>query len=65
MKYVILKQFIPGLDQIWVSKLDEADPVYAYDTYAEAEVKLLELQAVDPGRGYKIDEMTVEQAIEL
>lgn len=65
MKYVILKQFIPGLDQIWVAKLDEADPVYAYDTSAEAETKMLELQAADPGRGYKIAEMTVEEAIQL
>jgi len=65
MKYVILKQFIPGVDQIWVAKLDENDPVYAYDTLEEAEIKMAELQAVDPSRGFKIVQMTVEEAIGL
>ena len=65
MKYVILKQFIPGIDQIWVAKLDENDPLYAYDTLEEAEIKMAELQAADPSRGFKIVQMTVEQAIGL
>lgn len=65
MKYVILKQFIPGIDQIWVAKLDENDPLYAYDTLEEAEIKMAELKATDPSRGFKIVEMTVEQAIAL
>lgn len=65
MKYVILKQFIPGLDQIWVAKLDESDPVYAYDTLIEAEIKMAELQAADPSRGFKIAEMSVEEAVAL
>ena len=54
MRYLILKQFIPGNDQIWVAKLDTSDPEYVYDTLAEAEVKKAELKAADPSRGYKI-----------
>jgi len=29
-------QFIPGLDQIWVAKLNEGDPEYIYNTEQEA-----------------------------
>lgn len=54
MKYVILMQFIPGLDQIWVEKLNPQDPVYIYNTLQEAEIKKAELEAADPSRGYKI-----------
>jgi hypothetical protein len=47
-------QFIPGLDQIWVAKLNEGDPEYIYDTEQEAIDKAAELQAADPtGRQYK------------
>lgn len=56
MKYVILKQFIPGNDQIWVEKLDPNDTIYEYDTLQEAEVKKAELQLADPSRGFKIVE---------
>lgn len=59
MKYTIYMQFIPGLDQIWVEKLNPDDPIHSYDTYAEAEVKMAELQAADPDRGYKIVETQV------
>lgn len=52
--YVVLKQFIPGNDQIWVAKLDADDPEYIFDTEAEAQAKAEELQAADPtGRKYK------------
>jgi hypothetical protein len=54
MKYLILMQFIPGNDQIWVEKLNPDDPIWIFDTLAEAEVKKAELEAADPGRGYKI-----------
>jgi len=47
-------QFIPGIDQIWVERLNPNDPVYIYDTQAEAEVKKTELQEADPTRGFKI-----------
>jgi len=65
MKYLILKQFIPGNDQIWVAKLNESDPIYVYDTVEEAEIKKAELEAADPTRGYKIAEITEEAASSL
>jgi len=47
-------QFIPGLDQIWVAKLNKSDPEYIYNTEQEAIDKAAELQAADPtGRQYK------------
>jgi hypothetical protein len=49
-------QFIPGLDQIWVSRLSPEDPEYIYDTEQEAIDKAAELQAADPtGRLYKTE----------
>lgn len=54
MKHVIMKQFIPGNDQIWVEKLDPNDTEYIYDTLEEAEAKKQELEANDPNRGFKI-----------
>ena len=52
--YVVLKQFLPGNDQIWVAKLDDSDPEYIYDNEQEAIDKAAELQATDPtGRQYK------------
>lgn len=49
-------EFIPGIDTIWVEKINPNDPVYSYDTLNEAEVKLTELKAADPTRGFKIVE---------
>lgn len=52
--YVVLKQFIPNNDQIWVAKLNDSDPEYVYPTEQEAIDKAAELQAEDPtGRQYK------------
>ncbi len=52
--YIVLKQFIPGNDQIWVAKLNPDDPEYIYPTEQEAIDKAAELQAADPdGRQYK------------
>ena len=49
-------QFIPGLDQIWVSRLAPQDPEYVYNTEQEAIDKAAELQAADPtGRIYKTE----------
>lgn len=56
MKYTIFMQFIPGNDQIWVERLNPEDPIWSYDNLAEAEAKKAELEAADPGRGYKIVE---------
>lgn len=51
-------QFIPGLDQIWVSKLSPEDPEYVYDTEQEAVDKAAELEVADPtGRKYKTEEV--------
>ncbi len=56
--YVVLKQFIPGNDQIWVAKLNEEDPEYIYDNEPEAQAKADELQATDPtGRLYKVGQI--------
>ena len=52
--YVVLMQFIPGNDQIWVAKINPNDPEYIYDTEQEAADKAVELQSQDPtGRQYK------------
>ena len=54
MQCVVIMQFVPGLDQIWVAKLNPTDPEYIYDTEQEAADKAAELQAADPtGRQYK------------
>ena len=57
MKYIVLMQFIPGLDQIWVARLTTEAPIYEFDTLEECEVKAAELQAADTtGRAYKASE---------
>ena len=49
-------QFIPGNNQIWVSRLSPDDPEYIYDIEQEAIDKAAELQAADPtGRQYKVE----------
>ena len=58
MVYRILKQFIPGNDNLWVAKLNASDTVFEYDTLEEAETKLSELQENDSeGRSYKISQI--------
>ena len=52
--YKVIMQFIPNVDQIWVSKLKPEDPEYIYSTEQEAADKASELEAADPtGRKYK------------
>ena len=54
MKYTIQQHFIPLNDQIWVTKLNEGDEGYLFDTLEEAETKASELQESDStGRKYK------------
>ena len=54
MNYIVLMQFIPGLDQIWVARLTPEDPIYTFETLEECEAKAAELQAADEtGRQYK------------
>ena len=61
MKYIVLMQFIPGLDQIWVARLQPEDPIYIFDTLEECEAKAAELQAADTtGRQYKAAEEQAE-----
>ena len=57
MQYIVLMQFIPGLDQIWVARLNPEDPIYIFDSLEECEAKAAELQAADEtGRKYKAAE---------
>lgn len=54
MQYVVLKQYIPLNDQIWVAKLSPDDIEYIYDTEQEAADKAAELEQGDSsGRKYK------------
>lgn len=56
-QFIVLMQFVPGLDQIWVARLTPEDPIYVYPTQEEARAKADELQAADPtGRQYKVAE---------
>ena len=58
MNYIVLEQYIPGLDQIWVARLQPTDPIYTFDTLEECEAKAAELQAADEsGRLYKASPM--------
>jgi hypothetical protein len=58
MQYIVLEQFIPGLDQIWVARLTPEDPIYIFDTLEECEAKAAELEAADEtGRKYKASEV--------
>lgn len=61
MIYQIQMQFIPGNDQIWVSRLNPDDPIYEYDNFAEAQIKATELQDNDPtGRQYRVVTLATE-----
>ena len=53
MQYYILKQRVPGAE-IWVASLGPDDPIYKYDTEAEAEVAIVELQPSYPDHKLKI-----------
>ena len=66
--YRIYKQFIPAplnesdpnwaKRQVWVAKINSEDTVDEFETLAEAEAKLAELQSNDPtNRVYKIEEV--------
>lgn len=57
MSYLILKQFSPQSQTVWVEKLSADDTVDIFDTLAEAETKKAELETNDPSRGYKITEV--------
>jgi hypothetical protein len=57
MQYIVLMEFIPGLSQIWVARLQPEDPIYTFDTLEACEAKAAELQSQDEtGRLYKASE---------
>jgi hypothetical protein len=57
MQYIVLMEFIPGLTQIWVARLQPEDPIYVFDNLEACEAKAAELQAADEtGRLYKAAE---------
>jgi hypothetical protein len=57
MKYIVLMEFLAGVPNIWVARLNPEDPIYEYDTLVECEAKAAELQAADEtGRLYKASE---------
>lgn len=56
MNYIVLMQFIPGNDQIWVARLTPEDPIYEYVLKTQAEAKAFELLEADPtGRNYRVE----------
>lgn len=61
MQYFILKQFLPGT-QIWVEKLNEEDPQYAYPTQEQAETSLPQVQELYPNNLCKVLDL-MENAI--
>jgi hypothetical protein len=57
MKYIILKQFVPGAE-IWVAKLTPEDTEYSYDTLEEAETALPTVQELYPNNKCKVSDST-------
>jgi hypothetical protein len=57
MQYIVLMEFLPGLSQIWVARLQPEDPIYTFDTLEACEAKAAELESQDEtGRKYKAAE---------
>ena len=55
MIFQVQCQFLVGSNMIWVAQLTPDDPIYNYDTEAEAQAKADELQAADStGRQYRV-----------
>lgn len=57
MPYKVLKQFNPQSATVWVEKISDDDTVDVFDTEAEAQTKVTELQTADNSRQYKIVEV--------
>lgn len=55
--YYVLKQAFVNAE-IWVAQFGPEDPIYEYSTYDEAQAKCDELAAQDPGRRFKVGEVT-------
>jgi hypothetical protein len=54
-QYFVLKQAFPSAE-IWVSKINDADTIYVYETREEAQAKMEELEAEFPDRKYKVSD---------
>jgi hypothetical protein len=53
--YTIQKQFILGNDSIWVQQLTPEDEIFTFETEAEAQAKVDELNSIDTeGRLHRI-----------
>lgn len=53
--YQIQMQYMPGIDSIWVAKLEVDHEIYQFETEEEALAKANELQNADSqGRGYRV-----------
>jgi hypothetical protein len=59
MQYIVLMEFLPGVPNIWVARLNEGDPDYIYDTEEEAQAQATIMQEADEtGRKYKVVPLT-------
>ena len=54
MAWKILKQFNPNSNTVWVEKLTEEDTVETFTTKKAGNARIIELQAVDNTRSYKV-----------
>ena len=53
--YKVEMEYLPGISQIWVLKLNLEDPIYEYDNEEDAIAKANELQSLDSsGRKYRV-----------
>ena len=54
MAWKILKQFNPNSNTVWVEKLTEEDTVETFTTKKAGNARIIELQAIDNTRSYKV-----------
>jgi hypothetical protein len=56
--FEVQMEYIPGVNTIWVARLNPEDPIYEYDNLNEAQAKATELQDADEtGRKYRVVEL--------
>jgi|TARA_B110000967_G_C18770646_1_gene502876 hypothetical protein len=54
MAWKILKQFNANSNTVWVEKLTEEDTVESFSTKKAGNARIVELQAIDNTRNYKV-----------
>jgi len=54
MAWKILKQFNPNSNTVWVEKLTEEDTVETFTTKRAATARIVELEAEDNTRNFKV-----------